>query len=138
LLFFAKVNSVKTTAVTMNIRCWLIDLLKQHTTGPNYVWDLMSVAETIWQWRGVIQALSLFYQVYAKAANWPVWLFSKAVFTMGRAFNVHDKLFSASCPMLHLGWRLLGLACDFWEAYPYLKVFWNAVHAMHGARTSGP
>jgi hypothetical protein len=130
---FAKIKTVKTTTAT-KIRGWLIDLLKRYTTVPHYVWDLMRVAESIWQWRLVIQALSLFYQV-SKATYLPVWLIFKAIFATGRAFNVPHKVFAATCPMLHLGCRLAALGWDLWVAYPYLKAFRKVVQELRRART---
>jgi hypothetical protein len=129
----AKIKSVQKTSAT-KIRNWLIDLLKRYTTVPHYVWDLMRVAESIWQWRLVIQALSLFVQV-SKATHLPVWLIFKAIFATGRAFNVPQKVFAATCPMLHFGCRLAALGWDFWVVYPYLKAFGKVVQELRRART---
>jgi hypothetical protein len=100
--------------------------------GLQHLWMFYVTSRTI---ALVLQALSLFDQVSKKATYLPVWLIFKAIFAMGRAFNVPDKVFAATCPMLHLGCRLAGLGGDLWVAYPYLKAFGKVVPELRRART---
>jgi hypothetical protein len=97
-------------AKTLMLRRWIIEFLKNNTTTlPRYVWDLVTVSESIWQWRFLLQALTL--AVRWSAASTSPWmalvLVPKVLLATLRAFDVPHKVFVAAFPQLAAAYRLL-------------------------------
>jgi hypothetical protein len=109
-------NAVKTVAA-QNVRRWTIEFVQNKNTTtilPRYVWDLMTVSETIWQWRFLLQALTL--AVRWSAASTTPWmalvLIPKILLATLRAFDVPHKVFAAAFPQLATTYRLLQMITD--------------------------
>jgi hypothetical protein len=124
-------NAVKTVAAQSVLRRWIMEfVVKNNTTTiwPRYVWDLMTVSETIWQWRFLLQALTL--AVRWSAASTTPWmalvLIPKVLLATLRAFDVPHKLFVAAFPQLDTTYRLLQMIYGFYKAYRFLRACWNA------------
>jgi hypothetical protein len=119
------------------LRRWIIEFVKNNTTIlPRYVWDLMAVTETIWQWRDFFQALTLIYQLSAVSTGWAaLLLFPKALFATISALDVPRKLFEAACPQLAAGFRVLKIIYGLYKAYRFLRTCWNAVRNLRRIQT---
>jgi hypothetical protein len=123
-------NAVKTVAA-QSVRRWVIEFVKTNNTTtilPRYVWDLMTVSETIWQWRFLLQALTL--AVRWSAASTTPWmalvLIPKILLATLRAFDVPHKLFVAAFPQLATTYRLLQMIYGFYKVYRFLRACWYA------------
>jgi hypothetical protein len=98
-------NAVKTVAA-QSVRRWTMEFLKAHTSIlPRYVWNLVTVSETIWQWRFVLQVLTLVVRL--TAASTTPWmalvLVPKALLATLRALDVPQKLFCGRLPTVRRG-----------------------------------
>jgi hypothetical protein len=117
-------------AKTMMLRRWIIAFLKNNTTIlPRYVWNLVTVTETIWHWRFFFEALTLIYRLSAVSTGWwaALFLFPQALLATLRAFDVPHKLFVATFPQLAAAYRLLKMIYGCYKAYRFLRTCWNAV-----------
>jgi hypothetical protein len=131
-------NAVKTVAA-QSVRRWTMELFfKAHTSVlPQYVWNLVTVSETIWQWRFVLQALTLVVRL--TAASTTPWmaliLIPKALLATLRALDVPQKLFAAVSPQLAAAYRLLEMMYGFYKAYRCLRACWNAARNVRRGRS---
>jgi hypothetical protein len=125
-------------AKTLMLRRWIIEFVKNNTSIlPRYVWDLVTVSETIWQWRFLLQALTL--AVRWSAASTTPWtalvLVPKVLLATLRAFNVPHKVFVAVFPQLDAAYRLLQMIYGFYKVYRFLRACWNAARRVRGIRS---
>jgi hypothetical protein len=118
-------------AKTLMLRRWIMEFVKNNNTTtilPRYVWDLMTVSETIWQWRYLLQALTL--AVRWSAASTTPWmalvLIPKILLATLRAFDVPHKVFAAALPQFATAYRLLKMIYGFYKVYLFLRACWNA------------
>jgi hypothetical protein len=117
-------------AKALMLRRWIMEFVQNNTTPilPRYVWDLMTVSETIWQWRFLLQALTL--AVRWSAASTTPWmalvLIPKILLATLRAFDVPHKVFVAALPQLATTYRLLQMIYGFYKVYRFLRACWNA------------
>jgi hypothetical protein len=128
-------------AKTLILRRWIMEFVKNKNTTtilPRYVWDLMTVSETIWQWRFLLQALTL--AVRWSAASTTPWmalvLIPKILLATLRAFDVPHKVFVAAFPQLATTYRLLQMIYGFYKAYRFLRACWNAARHVRRLRSS--
>jgi hypothetical protein len=127
---FMKWKDIK-AAKTLMLRRWIMEFVQQNNTTtilPRYVWDLMSVSETLWQWRFLLQALTL--AVRWSAASTTPWmalvLIPKILLATLRAFDVPHTVFAAAFPQLDTTYRLLQMIYGFYKAYRFMRACWNA------------
>jgi hypothetical protein len=130
-------KELKAAKVSM-LRRWIIEFLKNNTTIlPRYVWNLVTVTETIWQWRFVLQALSL--AVRWSAASTTPWmalvLVPKVLLATLRAFDVPHKLFVAAFPQLATAYRLFKMIYGLYKAYRFFRACWNAARQVRRIRS---
>jgi hypothetical protein len=132
-----KWNGVKTVAA-QSVRRWTMEFLKAHTSIlPRYVWNLTTMSETIWQWRFVLQALTLVVRL--TAASTTPWmalvLVPKVVLATLRAFDVSQKLFAAAFPQIAAAYRLFKMIYGFYKVYRFLRACWNAARNVRRIRS---
>jgi hypothetical protein len=131
-------NTVKTVAA-QSVRRWTMEFLKAHTSilPRRYVWNLVTVSETIWQWRFVLQVLTLVVRL--TAASTTPWmtlvLVPKALLATFRALDVPQKLVAAAFPQFAAAYRLLKMMYGFYKAYQCLRAIWNAARNVRRIRS---
>jgi hypothetical protein len=130
-------NAVKTVAA-QSLRRWIMEFVKNNTTIlPRYVWNLTTMSETIWQWRFVLQVLTLVIRL--TAASTTPWmalvLVPKVLLATLRAFDVPHKLFAAASPQLAAAYRLLKMIYSLYKAYRFLRACWNAARTVGRIRS---
>jgi hypothetical protein len=126
------------TVAAQTVRRWTMEFLQAHTSIlSRFVWDLMTVSETIWQWRFVLQALTLV--IRWSAASTTPWmslvLVPKVLLATLRAFDVPHQLFAAAFPPLDAAYRLIKMIYGFYKAYGFLRACWNAARKMRRIRS---
>jgi hypothetical protein len=117
-------------AKTLILRRWIMEFEQNNNTTtilPRYVWNSMTVSETIWQWRFLLQALTL--AVRWSAASTTPWmaliLVPKILLATLRAFDVPHKVFVAAFPQFATTYRLLQMMYGFYKIYRFLRACWN-------------
>jgi hypothetical protein len=125
------------TAIAGTMRLWIIEFMKAKTTIlPRYVWDLMTLSETIWQWRFIFQAFTMIYRLSTVSTGWAaLFLFPKALLATVRALDIPQKLFQVACPQLFTAFRLLNLFYGLYKACRFLRSCWTAVRRLRQIRT---
>jgi hypothetical protein len=130
-------NTVK-TAAAQSVRRWTLEFLKAHTSIlPRYVWNLVTVSETIWHWRFVLQALTLVVRLTAASTTpWMVLvLVPKVLLSTLRAFDVPQKVFAAAFPQFAAAYRLFKMIYGFYKVYRFSRACWNAARNVRRIRS---